>query len=271
MSDSLVYGEFAGGQHVNVTKESLDIHTKCVHDKPLNVIVHREPGNTTTLAGPVPVNAYSMAFTDATDFPVGTLFSLTNTTGEIETVLYTVMTRTGNLITTDMRVGIPYSIGTEVKLCIDDLTSAAGSMATPMIYEIGPPIHEVWHIWRFLLSGIHDGAMDDSMFGSIAGGLTNGITLRASSSAGWYYNYTSWRTNGDMVNDMFDVVYSDKAGGGLHGLRAKAEVKRSSGAVMSLDGGDGSAPGDKIQFLVQDAAITDMNFLGIKLQGHFDQ
>lgn len=253
---------------LHTLKNALNQHDADVHTIPLNVQAVRRTGLITNPVGAVPANSYSITVADSTNFPVGTKICLSE--GSLkETVLFTVKTRTGDILTFDMRFGLSYTAAAELEVCVDNLASVAGSMALPQIYEVGPPPGATWHIYRFLPKMVHASAADDSKFGDLAE-LTNGYVFRKVLGNGNFGNFTNWKTNGDLAGDMYNVDYTDKAGGGNHGTKGRASVKEGSGAIIELVGSEdgGTTPGDRVQIMCQDAAVTGLVIFTIKFQGH---
>jgi len=253
---------------LHTLKNALNNHSADVHTAPLNISAVRCTGLTTNPVGTVGAGSYSVTVNDSTNFPVGTKFSIIE--GALkETVLFTVKTRTGDILTLDMRVGLTYSSSATLEVCVDNLASVAGSMASPQIYEITPPQDETWHICTFIPRMVHASAADDSKFGDLAE-LTNGFVFRKMLGNGNFGNFTNWKTNGDIIGDMHNVDYTDKAGGGKHGTKGKAAIKESSSAIIELIGSQdgGVTPGDSAQILAQDATIIGLDYFGIRFQGH---
>ena len=115
---------------------------------------------------------------------------------------------------------------------------------------------------------VHNSAADDSKFGSMAV-LLRGCVLRGyNATAGQYRTFTDWKTNSDIKMDMFDVVYTDKAGGGDFGTNARGSIKIGTGAVPSLDG----VAGDYLELLVQDdlTLAGELLLFQLKGQGHIE-
>ena len=132
--------------------------------------------------------------------------------------------------------------------------------STTVICSICPPLEEVWHIQRIILSILDATAMDDSKFGGITA-LLNGVVVRENLSTG-YHTLTDWKNNSDMIEDYYDLTYSNKAAAGQFGLRGRWTFS-NSGAIVKLDW----ALGDKLEILIQDD-LTGLIHFGVKAQGH---
>lgn len=134
-----------------------------------------------------------------------------------------------------------------------------GSLSSPIIYEIKPPDDEIWHITRTLISITDQTVMDDSKFGGIAA-LANGVVLRENKTIN--DTITIWKSNQTMIEDMFNVVYSDKAPAGYYGLRGEYYFGDIA-VALKLDG----SIGDKLEILIQDD-LRNLDTFKIKAQAH---
>lgn len=141
---------------------------------------------------------------------------------------------------------------------------------TPQIFSIGPiaPVapatENKWDIVRVMFA-IQDGSsMDSSMFGSIAGGVENGITLRQKN--GMYKNYFNIKANGDWGLRAYDISFDDRAGGnGKYFFRTRRTFggAAKTGVTIRLAGEDS----DAFEVVINDD-LTDLEeFFGVT-QGH---
>jgi len=105
---------------------------------------------------------------------------------------------------------------------------------------------------------------DDGLFGGLTA-LTNGCVIRRyDGTTGTFGKFTTWHSNIDIINDMFDVVYSDAPKQGLQGLRFRWTISKV-GVAVKLDGD----AGDYVEILIQDD-LTALDSFTIKAQGHSD-
>jgi len=259
---SLFDGE---GNPISSLSGAIDIHDADVHARPLNLNVLRCTGTVTNPATNLAVGTYSFGVGsgDGAGFPVGATITFTEA-GIVETVVYTVTIQSTDTLTLDMPIGAAYTTAAVIENCVIDMSSVAGSLASPQIYKIAPPVGQIWHMYRFLISIVHDAAADDSKFGSESA-LANGVILRRAIGGGGFANFTNWKSNSDMAGDMFNVEYTDKSGNGKYGTRGRASIKVGSGAIIKLDGD----AGDEVQLVVQDD-ITALVSYRIKFQGHIE-
>jgi hypothetical protein len=107
-----------------------------------------------------------------------------------------------------------------------------------------------------------EAAADDSKFGGIDA-LDNGAIIRTNRNNGESFEtIASWQSNKDMKEDMFDVIYSDKAGGGNYGV-ASEWLLAESGAIVNIS----ESNNDFFEVVIQDDLTSLIDFQ-IKVQGH---
>lgn len=166
-------------------------------------------------------------------------------------------------ITLDRPIDNDYTTSASLEEVVENL-NVDGTLASPIIFELGPPSNEIWHIERILFNITDNttGQCDDSKFGMISP-LTNGLVLRENKNSGALLKTISiWKSNSQMKQDMFDVVCSPSAPAGFEGLSGRFTIK-NSGSIIKLDG----ANGDKIELLVQDTLSSTVT-IHYKAQGH---
>lgn len=134
---------------------------------------------------------------------------------------------------------------------------------TPIIARLGPVPNVTWDITRIIMVMQSAGTPDDSTFGDIAS-LTNGIVLRSKGDTKTN-NFFTAHNNGELAERMFDVVYTDKAGGGNHSTRTKRTFsgQDKNGVVVRLDGDNN----EEFQIIIQDNLSTLVSFHAV-IQGH---
>ncbi len=115
---------------------------------------------------------------------------------------------------------------------------------------------------KMVLSMTHGGSAADSLFGDLSA-LTNGVVLRVS-IGGQITSFTNWKTNRDIILDMFDLNYSDKAGPSLFGTSGRGSFSRI-GVLVELNGDNG----DFMDVRVQDD-LTGLNTFFINAQGYIE-
>lgn len=125
--------------------------------------------------------------------------------------------------------------------------------STPIIFNIAPTGIK-WDVTHLTINIIGSSNMDDSMFGNIGGGVTNGLVLRKKVTDSLYYNLTgmSFKTNGDFRISGAYAEYTTKAGGGSYSFHANFQFggQDGFGSVIRLDGTQ--SPIEEIQLIVQD-------------------
>jgi len=91
----------------------------------------------------------------------------------------------------------------------------------------------------------------------IGGGLTRGLVLRVSN--GVNVNYFNVKTNGDLVNIMYDVKFYEAAKQGVYGLGGRLTYAGSEkhGVTIRL------TQGDTMDMIVQDDLTTLLDFKAV--------
>ena len=240
------------GNFENVTtyREVLNVNSAWVHRKIVNETFHQHTGTATTPSIGITAGNISITLTDVTGFIVGGEIKLSENVSGVgiqEIGILRITAVAGNVITLDRPIGNDYTIAAEIELVITNM-AVSGTLASPMIFEIDPPLGTVWQFTRILFSLIHATSGDDGKFGGIAA-LTNGVALRATTAAGRTVVFANWKTNADMKLDMFDVIYNDKAPAGNNGTNGRWTFTKAE-IVAELDGD--ASPIQKLEVLIQD-------------------
>lgn len=238
----------------------LNVNSAWVHRKIVNETFHAHDSAQTTPNGALSAGATSILVDSATGFSVGDTIKLEE--GAVQEIgLLTITNIATNTITLDRPIGNDYTTDADVER-VDANMAVSGSLASPIIFSIDPPPGTVWQFTRILISIVTSAPPDDGKFGGITA-LTNGVSLRATTAAGRTVVFANWKTNGDMALDMFDVVYSDKAPAGNHGVRGRWTFTKSE-VVAELDGD--ASPVQTLEVLIQDD-LTDLVDFKIRGQG----
>jgi len=242
---------------------ALNVHVADIHENAVNDYLHRHDGVTTTLTTAIAAGDTSLAVTSVTGFVVGNHIHVLN--GDNEYVFPKITDITSLVITVDSPFSNAYpTAGTSIEHIIVDLSNTAGTLSSPVIYKIEPQAGEKFHLLRMLGSITGSTPNDDGLFGGLTA-LTNGCVIRRyDGTTGTFGKFTTWHANLDLINDMFDVVYSDAPKQGLQGLRFRWTISKV-GVAVKLDG----AAGDYVEILIQDD-LTALDSFTIKAQGHSD-
>jgi len=128
--------------------------------------------------------------------------------------------------------------------------------------HVEPPDSVDWDITRMIVYIQGSGAMDDAKFGDQTA-LAKGIVFRVNN--GSVLNIFSAATNGDLAQHMYDVTYSDKAGGGSNAIRGRRTFAGQSknGVTIRLIG----TTDDEFQILLQDD-MDGLEKFNVVIQGH---
>jgi len=239
----------------------LPIDTVDTHHVVINELFHRHTGVETTFSAAVTAGDTVINVADGSSINNNDPIELKN--GTVEVTFPIVISGGGtNTLQLDRPIDNDFAIGDTVLVVSTDMR-VNGSISAPVSFKMQPEVDEIWHIVRFLLAMIHSSEADDSKFGGIAA-LTNGCILRGyNATADQFRTFTNWKSNFDIKMDMFDLEYTDKAGGTNFGTNGRGAIKDATGAVPQIDGG----AGDYLELLIQDD-LTGLSKFSLKGQGH---
>lgn len=248
-------------EEVKSYRNTLNTNPAWVHRNMINETFHQNTATTTTLAAPVSAGDVSFTVASATGFSIGDEVKIEEgATQEGGTI--TLKNVVGTTLTPDRPFSFSYTAAADVIKVLTNMAIAGGTLAAPHIFEVTPPVDAVWQMTRILISMVHAGAGDNSKFGDIAA-LANGVVLRMPISATQTKILSNWKTNGDMRLDMYDVVYTDKAGGGKYSTDGRWTFTKSQ-TVIELN--NSLVTPQKIEILIQDA-LNALTSFRIRIQG----
>lgn len=255
------------GEIISSLNNALDIHDADAHDVPVNELFHRHTGTATTLAAAVTGGGSApstITVASGVGFADGDPIQIESAT-VIEPTFPTIISGGGTTtLVLDRPIDNDFAIGDAVDQVSTNM--AVDGSTTPVSFTLLPDIDQTWHIVRFLLGMVHATSADDSKFGSIVGGLTNGCVLRGyNATAGQFRTFTNWKTNFDIKMDMYNLIYTDKAGAGNFGTNGRGSIRDGTGASPKLI----ESAGDYLELLVQDD-LTGLIKFNLKGQGHIE-
>lgn len=242
---------------------ALSIHDADVHRQIVNRLFHQNTATTTTFASDASAGATSIVLTSATGFAIGNFISLAGANREV--VFPKIINLVGTTATLDRPIDNNYLTGDSIVRVIISM-DVAGTLASPQSFKLQPATGSVWHLTRILIEMTHSTSGDNGLFGNLPA-LTNGVVLRRYDGiTGKFATFTIWRTNSDIVTDMYDVTYAARSGGGgNYGTNCRGTFT-NAGAIIYLDGNNE----DYVEVLIQDD-ISALDSFRIKGQGHFEQ
>ena len=166
-------------------------------------------------------------------------------------------------LTLDRPLDNTYTTAATVDRVFINLNDAAvWSLATPTLAAVAPPVWETWHINRIIITMTHSTAWDDGKFWNLPA-LTNWVVLRQTTSILWKNTITNWKTNSDMREDMFDIVYPDRSWGWWDFGTSWIYSFDKLSTVIQLNWDDW----DKLEIIIQDD-ITSLGKFSVKAWGH---
>lgn len=244
-------------ENVNTYRQAMSTDAALVHRIGINQHARRDLGATTTLTAEASAGDTLLTVADITGFSVGDLLRISNGSG-VERCHFQVTAAAGSVITLNKPIDNTFAIGSDVTE-IQVAMNVSGTLASPISFKIQPPSDERWQMTRLLITMLDASAMDDGKFGGITA-LANGVIVRQSENS-VFRTLTTWQSNSNMKDDMYDITYSAKAPAGEFGLSGRWTFTRAQ-FVVDLDG----TTGDFLEVLIQDDLTGLLNF-GIKVQG----
>lgn len=250
-------------EDISSYRETLNVNNAWAHRKIVNETYHQHTGNITNPTTGINEGDISVTVDDASGFSIGDKAKISE--GELQEIgILTITNVVGSVITFDRPIGNIYTTAALIEEVITNM-AVNGSLASPVIFEIDPPIGTVWQITRILFSIVDNVTPDDGRFGGIVA-LTNGVSLRATTAAGRTVVFANWKTNGDMKLDMFDVTYTDRAPSGNFGVNGRWTFTTAE-VIAELDGD--ASPVQKLEILIQDD-LTDLIDFKMRGQGRVE-
>jgi len=245
-------------ENISSYRAALNVNPAYVHRKIVNETFHQHTGTITNPSVAIDMGDTDITVDDTTGFIVGSEIKLeeeVSGVGVQEIGILTITAVVGSVLTVDRPIGNDYTTAATVEEVITNM-AVDGTLASPEIFEIDPPLGTIWQFTRILISIVDNLVPDDGKFGGIAA-LTNGVSLRATTEAGRTVVFANWKTNGDMKLDMFNVDYSDRAPAGAYGVNGRWTFTAAE-VVAELDGD--ASPIQKLEVLVQDALSANITF-----------
>lgn len=239
----------------------LDIFIK--HETlPLVDLLFINEEGTATLSAPGAIDDRSLAFEAGHGISVGDTLNITSGTRFTQVTVLTVVV---NDIGIDSPLDFAYPITSTVRRGIANL-KVDGSV-TPVVFNVTPQDCSVgigWNIIRILISIVCTTEPDDSLFANLPA-LTNGVVFRENSTA--VKNIFNAKTNGQLSERMYDVEFTDKAGGGNFSVRGRRTFGGAdkNGAVIHLV----AENNDALEVIVQDDLdVATLVSFRVVAQGH---
>lgn len=248
------------GNPLSSLRGAIDVHDADVHDFPVNEYFHNHTGVATTLSVASLPQDRSVTVVSAAGFAPLDYVQIQN--GVTESTFPQIISIVGNVLNLDRPLDNGFAIGDTVEVVSFNM-NANGSV-TPVSFKLIPNQGQDWHIIRFLFSMTHSTAGDLGLFGNITPLSLPVILRRYDGATGQYSTFTSWKSNADFKDDMYDVEFDARSGGGgTYGTSGRGSIKIGTGAVPKLSG----AAGDYLEVLVQ-ADLTGLLSFKLKAQGH---
>ena len=257
------------GDFLNVgsTQGAINTHVSDVHRKMINRYFIESSGTSSNVNANASAGDTAVTVVSDAAFTVGDWVNISEGDTE-ETNFAKITAKPGaNVLTLDRPMDNAYTTSTPATVEIVDpnIATAAGSLAAPVSYKLQPPSGEVWHIWRVVWAAITDSQSATNKFLSLTA-LTNGVVMRINND-GVTRLISNWKTDQDLMEDMFDFDSVPKAPANKFGLKGRFTIKKSD-AYVHLDG----STSDYLEILLQDDLTGgDLEDAQFKAQGHIEE
>jgi hypothetical protein len=248
------------GDSAKASSGEQNVHVVDFHDKWIGVDFANFTGTSSNIVSPISPGDTSITVASDAAFTVGDKISISE--GERTELRYCQITDKpgGNVLDLDGPIDNSYGALAIAEIVDIDLSNAVGTLATPVIYKIQPPVGSIWHIKRLNITMTHIVAANDDLFGGIPA-LTNGVVVRENKDT--QRTLANWKTNSDIrLSVGVDLEYVPKTGASDFGTsirwsfwKVDAIVRISSFTAESMD------------VLVQDN-LTGLSRLRIEAQLH---
>lgn len=213
----------------------------------------------TTTSSQTLADSKTINVVDATGFVIGDKVDIHEAGVHVHTYRE-IVNIAGTTITLNAAIDKDLPIGSLIEQT--NFNMAVDGSATRKIYTMKPGLNEVVNITRLLIQIVDGKAADDSKFAGEAT-LVNGVHIRKNINNTKYETVAIWKSNKDLKEDMYDVVYSNKAGGGNFGVSGRWTITKA-GAVINLD----ATKNEWLECIIQDNLSILVDFQ-IKAQGYF--
>jgi len=160
---------------------------------------------------------------------------------------------TGDVVALDTPINFSYpAITSVVARAVRELN--VNGAVTRQTFAVSPPLQSAIDITRIMFQMTTDAFPEMDMFGDIADGLVRGVVLRVVN--GINVNYFNIKTNGELVNLMYDVSFYEAAKHGVNGLGGRLTYGGPSkhGVTIRLE------TDDSLEIIIQDDLSSIVQF-----------
>ena len=228
---------------------------------------HKHGSTSQFLGAASTAGANVLTLSSSGSFSTGMQIEINSSEGIFNSDYRSIVATNGRTITVDSPVDCRYSTAASILrvACGMNIANEGGSAigtSNPATFFLDTPINETWVVDEIIVSICDDRKPDDSRFGGL-NALSNGCVLRLRTSTG-LRTLANWKTNGDMVRDMYDVDFRDGAGeeeedNGIYGIRGRWLFTKIKDHIV-LDG----SSHERIELLIQDnlSGLADFRIKG---------
>lgn len=242
-TDQLVCVEPNGGMAVNIQDQ---------HTKAFDVFFSQTISSTPTLALDAVINDYLIVCSVGHGILAGEQLVISDSVSN-RVFIGDVLGVSVNNISLDTPLNFSFPTATTSIVRSTKEMDVDGSV-TRQTFAVYPPVDIDIDITRIMFKLISNDLPEMDMFGDIAGGLTRGVVLR--SVNGENINYWNVKTNGELVNLMYDVKEFEAAKHGVNGLGGRLTYAGPSKHGVTIRLGQG----ETLEAIIQDDLTSLVSF-----------
>jgi len=221
------------------------------HTRALDVFFSQVVGTPTTLTTDTIEDSYTISVTTGHGILVGDQLVIYDVAAD-RLFVGGVLASSTNVITLDTPINFTYHSSHSVVVRSTKELNVDGS-TTRQVFQVAPPIQSDIDITRIMFQMTTTDFPEMNKFGDLTA-LTRGLVLRVVN--GIKVNYFNVKSNGELVNLMYDVNFYEAAKHGVNGLGGRMTYAGAGkhGVTIRLK------QGDALQVIIQDDLSSLVSF-----------
>lgn len=230
--------------------------------RPKLIAPFAKQGASYTLASNTVIGAYTVKVTSATGIVAGSIIGMISLGAVEEFFIAKVISVATNTLNLDRPINRIFIAGTDaLTILTTDIRTTAGSISTPIIYNIVNFGTYAVDIKSISIVGTDNAAMYDTNFFGISE-LIYGIVLRKKGANGNYYDIMNIKKIADIRRFTSNVMFPSTLPAGQYTCQALINFSDTYGVITRLN------YGEELQCVVQDD-LTGITSLTVTALGHF--
>jgi len=231
---------------------AIPVNIQDQHSRTFDIFFSQVTGDPTALDSDASINEYSFDAVTGHGIIAGCQVVMYD---DVSDRLYVadVLSAGVNTIEIDTPLNFSYPSASSVIVCSSKELNVDGS-TTRQTFAIAPPVDIDIDITRVMFQMTTEEFPELDMFGDIEGGILRGVIMR--SVNGINVNYFNVKTNGELVNLMFDVSFYEAAKHGSNGLGGRLTYGGQSKHGVTIRLGKD----DTLEAIIQDDLTSLLSF-----------